>query len=241
MNRLPLITIVSLFGVAVGLSPPAAADDILPPSWRGQPRSTMQLWEFSNGADPAAPDQVSNPYGMPILNLTSWAWHDWFWARQGIVSVGAGGCLPIELPNYPRAGRDKYLWVQITYWSWRQPHHWEVMWDTGHWQSPTPPLIERRVHSDGWVTDVHWITIPENPPAERLEMWFGPNGTYVDQVVVDTLCIPFQPDVNGDGVVDVRDLLAVLAAWGNTSGPEDINGDGIVNVQDLLLVLANWT
>jgi hypothetical protein len=47
-------------------------------------------------------------------------------------------------------------------------------------------------------------------------------------------------DVNGDGVVDVLDLLLVLAAWGNPGGPEDINGDGIVDVLDLLEVLANW-
>ena len=47
-------------------------------------------------------------------------------------------------------------------------------------------------------------------------------------------------DVNGDGVVSVSDLLAVLVAWGNTGGPEDINGDGIVSVPDLLTVLAGW-
>jgi hypothetical protein len=48
-------------------------------------------------------------------------------------------------------------------------------------------------------------------------------------------------DINGDGVVDVQDLLIVLADWGGTSGPADINGDGVVDVQDLLLLLAAWT
>ena len=48
-------------------------------------------------------------------------------------------------------------------------------------------------------------------------------------------------DVNGDGVVDVLDLLLLLAAWGNLGGPEDVNGDGVVDVLDLLLLLANWT
>jgi hypothetical protein len=47
-------------------------------------------------------------------------------------------------------------------------------------------------------------------------------------------------DVNGDGAVDVLDLLALLSAWGNTSGPEDINGDGIVDVLDLLELLSSW-
>jgi hypothetical protein len=49
-------------------------------------------------------------------------------------------------------------------------------------------------------------------------------------------------DVNGDGTVDVVDLLALLPAWGPCGGPcpEDINGDGIVNVLDLLELLAAW-
>jgi hypothetical protein len=51
---------------------------------------------------------------------------------------------------------------------------------------------------------------------------------------------PCPADVNGDKTVNLLDLLAVLAAWGATSGPEDINGDGVVNVLDLLEVLGQW-
>jgi hypothetical protein len=48
-------------------------------------------------------------------------------------------------------------------------------------------------------------------------------------------------DVNGDGIVDVLDMLAVIAAWGPCgSCPEDIDGDWAVTVKDLLIVIANW-
>ena len=48
-------------------------------------------------------------------------------------------------------------------------------------------------------------------------------------------------DVNGDGVVNVSDLLMVISAWGScTDCPEDLNGDGEVNVSDLLLILSFW-
>jgi hypothetical protein len=40
--------------------------------------------------------------------------------------------------------------------------------------------------------------------------------------------------------VDVADLLALLAAWGQNGGPEDVNGDGVVDVADLLQLLAAW-
>ncbi len=64
----------------------------------------------------------------------------------------------------------------------------------------------------------------------------------VDAVMVSaTDCVDTVPgDVNGDGVVNVEDLLAVIAAWGSDDAAADINGDGIVNVEDILIVIANW-
>ncbi|MDP7009043.1 MAG: agmatine deiminase family protein [Phycisphaerales bacterium] len=49
-------------------------------------------------------------------------------------------------------------------------------------------------------------------------------------------------DVNGDGLVNVTDILQVMANWGpcGLSCPEDLDGDGVVGVSDLLLVVANW-
>ena len=50
-------------------------------------------------------------------------------------------------------------------------------------------------------------------------------------------------DVDGDGVVGVLDVLAVLADWGPCPPdcPADVNGDGAVNVLDVLAVLAAWS
>ena len=48
-------------------------------------------------------------------------------------------------------------------------------------------------------------------------------------------------DIDGDGAVNVTDLLAVLAAWGECPGcPEDLDGDGNVGIADLLELLASW-
>jgi outer membrane protein assembly factor BamB len=52
-------------------------------------------------------------------------------------------------------------------------------------------------------------------------------------------------DVNGDGIVDVLDLLLVLSAWDQTGSPgwipEDITMDGVVDVLDLLEILGTWS
>ena len=48
-------------------------------------------------------------------------------------------------------------------------------------------------------------------------------------------------DVTGDGVVDVDDILATIAAWGLCEGcDEDVDGDGIVGVDDILAVLSGY-
>jgi len=51
-------------------------------------------------------------------------------------------------------------------------------------------------------------------------------------------------DLNGDGVVDGSDLLALLAQWGPCDDPGDCSADlddsGVVDGADLLMMLSNW-
>ena len=48
--------------------------------------------------------------------------------------------------------------------------------------------------------------------------------------------IPNPADVNGDGVVNILDLVAVAQGFGTDSLEADVNGDGVVNVFDLVQV-----
>jgi len=47
-------------------------------------------------------------------------------------------------------------------------------------------------------------------------------------------------DLDGDGVVDVYDVLEVILSWGEPGGDGDANGDGIVDALDLSLVIASF-
>jgi len=48
-------------------------------------------------------------------------------------------------------------------------------------------------------------------------------------------------DFNGDGIVEIHDILILLAAWGSCNGCDaDLNGDALVNVDDLYILIAAW-
>ena len=61
-------------------------------------------------------------------------------------------------------------------------------------------------------------------------------------VVRDTLVAG---DINGDGTVDLADLLILLSTWGPCAEgapcPADLTGDGEVDLADLLFLLSAWS
>ena len=47
-------------------------------------------------------------------------------------------------------------------------------------------------------------------------------------------------DLNGDQVVDVNDVLLVIAAFGQSNSAGDIDGNGEVDIVDILLAIEGW-
>jgi hypothetical protein len=74
------------------------------------------------------------------------------------------------------------------------------------------------------------VDFDENHGEDESDTYFVINGTSVTG------------DANGDGLVNVSDILAVVDAWGpcESTCPADLDGDLQVNVVDLLLVIASW-
>jgi len=56
--------------------------------------------------------------------------------------------------------------------------------------------------------------------------------------------IPPSPDFNGDGMVDIQDLLRLIESWGQAEPSLDIApppfGDGIVDTADLEVLMSYW-
>ena len=59
---------------------------------------------------------------------------------------------------------------------------------------------------------------------------------YMDITPLENVC---PADVNGDGAVDVSDILAAIGNWGG-SGDGDVDGSGVIDVSDILAIVSAW-
>jgi plastocyanin len=113
---------------------------------------------------------------------------------------------------------------------------------TGEWTYPYGPNNEIFGPVDGIYAPAH------------MYRWTSACGNFVigefdpdDPNAVDTPGTenppcpnPCPADLDGSGVVDVADLLELIAGWGGNDPTHDIDGDGSVGVGDLLIIIAAW-
>ncbi len=72
----------------------------------------------------------------------------------------------------------------------------------------------------------------------KVSQWEGDWSMFVGIRGFENIQVPdIAADVNGDGVVNVQDLVLVSANFGKTGQQDaDVNGDGVVNIADLVLI-----
>jgi len=182
-----MIRLLTCIAVILGTGTVLRADDLFPPLWRGDQGSTVQQWNFATDEHIPAPDSVSNPYGDPLLRVNSVDdWIDGIDQRQGVWSLS--GEIDVYIPNWPEIRPEKEIWVQLT---WKAtdvdpflPN--EPVVGVVPFEYMEASLISEQL-GDGWMHSLFLINIWPNP----VEEWITIKGDImVDQLVIDTICVP---------------------------------------------------
>ena len=198
MKRFLMLSLVAGFVALAATS--VSADDITPPPWDWTvPPATVQMWEFDAvSASPWAiyPEIVQNVYGDPCAWVPA-APPASYWMptyagpggiEEGVWKLDVEG-MYFEIDNTLNEGREtwKEIWFQATY---------DAGGEYANVLSLVPFGIAERldqyhqVLDSGFFYDVWRIRLEPNPVHERL--WIGPAecSLYLDEVAIDTICIP---------------------------------------------------
>lgn len=179
----------------------ALADDLVPPPWRipGQPpapNSTFQEWTWDRGAqnpNDGTADNFNNPYGTPEVVHPApnppYPILGTFEGRTNVLCLDPGRKISFKIPNVPNAPTWAYkeLWFQLTYFS----------GSGAPLPQPSPPpggtgaTIGHMPLGGGWMHSTFSFTYPDCPEFEIVSVDNQTsNPIYMDQVVIDTICVP---------------------------------------------------
>jgi len=164
----------------------AFADDLNPPSWRGQAGTTWGIWEFNTNNPNPLPDQGYNPYGTPSTQVTPGLFQSWqpnWGGRSGVWPLS--GEIWITIPNNPVANPYKDIWVQLT-WAEQATGNTPLVLATAP-ENTASSLVNQVALGGGWYHSTYSIRLYPNPNQETLLITGGIN---VDQLVIDTRCVP---------------------------------------------------
>jgi hypothetical protein len=164
------------------------------PGWRGGANTSFQQWSFDNNNMNPLPDTgfPPNPYGTPetwIVNGAAWKAGP-IDSHSGVWQLGTGD-IAIKIPNNPAAQLQKDIWVELLWKegfdsTFRPEQPMLGIYPSGSYTQINTTREDTSVGS-GWTSSVFKISIWPNPPSEWITIGGDIN---LDQVVIDTRCIP---------------------------------------------------
>jgi len=193
MKRVLLLVVLLLMLFQVT----ANAHDLFIPEWRGFDGTTYQEWTFDTPSLIAEPETIINDYGTASAAITVGIMGSGYLAdpvlgtQTGIWDIGGvDGQIILDIDNQPLALDYKEIWLQVTYY---QAIGGVPTIDVPGAQfvsSQTTLIEEDMMPGMGWYLDQSIWRIEPNPSHEQIILTGNPNGSVVDQIVVDTYCVP---------------------------------------------------
>lgn len=208
---LSVLKLALVAAVLVAVLPSVAADDVMPPWWSRTAEGTVTAeWStWQNFRWNMPPDSWSyTPH--PGQDLPNPPYADAPPDSQRIVEnppsnriyIWQDAPITFWMPNFKNESELKHVWFQLTYSvpnAFQKPK-FHVTTPTSNFNVLGPDAFVTRIDLDPldiWYTDVFAFEIYPNPEWETIELSFYNENTgepwypaYVDQVVIDTWCVP---------------------------------------------------
>ena len=192
MSKLRILMLLVIF-----LSGIPSAYAVFVPEWRGLEGTTYQQWRFDDDDNPAVPEVIDNDYGSASASITiglmgtpEWMNDPGLGTQTGIWDIGGDdGSIVLDIDNRPLALDYKEIWVQVTYYEsiGGAP---DVGVVGAQFVSSQTALIEEDGALGAWYLEKSIWRIEPNPSHEQVILTGNPYGSVIDQIVVDTYCIP---------------------------------------------------
>ena len=209
------------------------------PCWRGQPNSTFQQWAFSVSNNPASmpAELVTNAFGVPQASIAFGPFSDGYLDSspflgcvQGVWDSGESGTMTLAIPNTPSGSGGSYKYVRVQVTQYRDSIYNQnaaVAIAGGTLVSQQQQTIQTVAPGRTWVVAQSvWRLGPPCPASESVVLTAGSNGSLIDQVVVDTLCLDFPCPSNITGNADAGQCSKANVTWTLPA----VNGCTVTNV-----------
>lgn len=215
------LIVVALMAITLCMAHIAVASDPNAPPWRGSAGSTFEEWGFNTNSNPAAPETVSNPYGMPsaVIDYERPFGSGWknsipavYGAAQGWWDI-ARGSIALSIINHPYLGYDisKDIQVQVVYWKDINDAPTVLVTPTAIQINKTTTLVASGPMGGAWYLDLWTFHVNPSMNSEVITVKGHPTaGSQIDRIVVDTRYT--EPVVAFVGTV-------VLYGWAGVSLP----------------------
>ncbi|MCF7957746.1 MAG: PEP-CTERM sorting domain-containing protein [Phycisphaerae bacterium] len=196
-----VVFIGTLCCVFSGIASAAIMNDN-PPAWRGDDFTTHQAWAFDNDNSPADLDVDFNPFGPPMaeivgidppfgppdFNAPNTYWKAVDNGHEGVWRLYGESFMRFFIPNNPRENDTKIIQLQLTY---RAGGQVGAEPEIFTYPDNVSMVLQDKVQLDNYYYHAIWeIIIKPNPDIEWLAITPQDNLIYIDEAIIDTICIP---------------------------------------------------